>query len=61
MEQKELEKKQQEVVFLSMEICRLRKIISIKQNQYNKLDTEIYKAMQEKEKTNEKGISEDNK
>ena len=48
-EKKTLEEKQQRCVELSVEIARLRKILGIRQNEFNKLDTEIYHLLKDQE------------
>lgn len=51
MEEKELtiEEKMMKAGQLSLDIARLRKIINLKQREFNKLDTEIYNAQKSKE------------
>lgn len=51
MEKKEitLEEKQQRCVELSIEIARLHKVLGMRQFEFNKLDTEIYKELKSKE------------
>lgn len=63
MTKEELEQKQQESYKLALEISQLHKILGIKQNQFNKLDTEIYKELkaQQENGTYDEPTSEDNK
>ena len=63
MTKEELEQKQQESYKLALEISQLHKILGIKQNQFNKLDTEIYKELnvQQENGTYGEPTSEDNK
>lgn len=55
-----LEEKQLRATELSFEISRLHKILSLRQSEFNKLDTEIYKMMKAKDYEQE-STSEDNK
>lgn len=62
MTQEEIEKKQSDLAYLAVEISRLRKLIGLKQTQFNKIDKELYLHFKNQPVTDEQTtIAEDNK